>query len=58
VGIAETAAQGIASVAENHSLIVMGNHARRGLARLLLGSVAEHVARTAPVPVLVIRPGA
>lgn len=58
VGIAETAAQGIASVAENHSLIIMGSHARRGLARLLLGSVAEHVAASAPVPVLVMRPGA
>jgi nucleotide-binding universal stress UspA family protein len=36
-------------------LIVLGTHVRRGLARLLLGSVAEGVIRIAPVPVLVVR---
>jgi nucleotide-binding universal stress UspA family protein len=36
-------------------LIVMGTHGRRGFARALLGSVAESVLRTAPVPVLVVR---
>lgn len=57
VGIAETAAEGICSVADQKaSLVVIGSHARRGLARLLLGSVAEHVARSCPVPVLVVRP--
>jgi len=57
VGIGETAAQGVNSVAEESaSIIVIGSHGRRGLARLLLGSVAEHVARSAPVPVLVVRP--
>jgi nucleotide-binding universal stress UspA family protein len=35
-------------------LIVTGTHGRRGVARLLLGSVAERVARTAPCPVLTI----
>jgi nucleotide-binding universal stress UspA family protein len=35
-------------------LIVIGTHGRRGLARALLGSVAENVIRTATVPVLVI----
>ncbi len=39
------------------SLIVMGTHARRGLDRVLLGSVAEKVLRRATVPVLVVPPG-
>jgi universal stress protein A len=37
-------------------LIVMGTHGRRGLRRMLVGSVAESVVRTAPCPVLTIRP--
>ncbi len=36
-------------------LIVIGTHGRHGLSRLLLGSVAEHVIREAPCPVLTIR---
>jgi len=36
-------------------LIVVGSHGRTGLARLLLGSVAENVARHAGCPVLVAR---
>ena len=36
-------------------LIVVGRNGRRGLSRLLLGSVAEGVARAAPVPVLLVR---
>jgi universal stress protein A len=36
-------------------LIVMGTHGRTGLDRLLTGSVAEHVVRTAPCPVLTVR---
>jgi nucleotide-binding universal stress UspA family protein len=39
-------------------LIVMGTHGRRGVTRLLLGSVAETVLRTAPCPVLLVRTGA
>jgi nucleotide-binding universal stress UspA family protein len=35
-------------------LVVIGTHGRRGLARALLGSVAENVIRTSTVPVLVI----
>ena len=38
------------------SLIVIGTHGRRGLNRLLLGSVAESVAKHAHCPVLLIRP--
>lgn len=36
-------------------LIVMGTHGRSGLRRLLMGSVAEHVVRKAPCPVLTVR---
>jgi len=39
-------------------LIVMGTHGRRGVARVLLGSVAETVVRTACCPVLLVRSGA
>jgi nucleotide-binding universal stress UspA family protein len=38
-------------------LIVMGTHGRRGLDRLLLGSVTEAVVRQAPCPVLTVPPG-
>jgi nucleotide-binding universal stress UspA family protein len=36
-------------------LVVIGSHGRRGMSRLFLGSDAEMVVRTAPVPVLVVR---
>ena len=36
-------------------LIVLGTHGRRGVAHLMLGSVAEQVVRTAPRPVLTVR---
>lgn len=35
-------------------MIIVGTHGRRGLPRLLLGSVAERVVRTAPCPVLTV----
>ena len=36
-------------------LIAMGTHGHSGFKHLLLGSVAEHVLRTAPCPVLIVR---
>lgn len=36
-------------------LVVVGTHGRRGVGRVLLGSGAEQVIRTAPVPVLAVR---
>jgi len=36
-------------------LIVMGTHGRRGIGRLLMGSVAENVMRHAPCPVLTVK---
>jgi universal stress protein A len=36
-------------------LIVMGTHGRGGIARMVIGSVAEHVVRHAPCPVVTVR---
>jgi nucleotide-binding universal stress UspA family protein len=36
-------------------LVVMGTHGRRGLSRMALGSDADLVVRTSPVPVLLVR---
>jgi nucleotide-binding universal stress UspA family protein len=36
-------------------VIVMGTHGRTGLGRLLMGSVAEHVVRKAPCPVVTVK---
>ncbi len=36
-------------------LVVIGTHARKGLDRLLIGSVADKVVRGAKVPVLIVR---
>lgn len=40
---------------KNYELIVMGSHGRKGLQRLLMGSVAESIMRDATCPVLVIK---
>lgn len=47
----------ILSVASETStdLIIMGTHGRRGLGRLLMGSVSERVVRRATCPVLTVR---
>ena len=37
-------------------LVVMGTHGRRGLARAVLGSVAEKMVRMSPCPVLTVHP--
>lgn len=42
--------------AHDIDLIIVGTHGRRGVRRLILGSVAEEVLRMAPCPVLTIRP--
>ena len=40
---------------ESFDLLVVASHGRTGLKRLVLGSVAESVARQAPCPVLITR---
>lgn len=52
------AAEEILSLAENEDadLIVMGTHGRKGIDRILFGSVAEKVVKNSSRPVLTIRP--
>jgi nucleotide-binding universal stress UspA family protein len=40
---------------EGCDVVVMGTHGRTGVDRLILGSVAERVVRSSPVPVLTVR---
>lgn len=53
-------AEAIARVARELGceLVVIGTHGRTGLRWLLMGSVAEEVLRTAPCPVLTVKPAA
>lgn len=53
-----SAPQMIAKYARKHAvdLVVVGTHAREGVSRFFLGSVAAETARTAPTPVLVVAP--
>lgn len=51
------AGQQIVAFAANADLVVMGSHGRGATASLLLGSVANWVARNAPVPTLIVRGG-
>lgn len=48
----------ILKAAKEHAcdLIVMGTHGRKGIDRIIFGSVAEKVVKTSPIPVLTIRP--
>ena len=52
-----TAPEAIAEYVNEHDfeLIVMPSRRRKGLKRLLLGSVSEQVVRNVPVPVLLLR---
>ena len=37
-------------------LVIMGTHGRKGVDKVIFGSVAERVVKTAPVPVMVVNP--
>jgi len=41
---------------EKIDLVIMGSHSRRGLERIMFGSVAEYVVKNASVPVLTVKP--
>lgn len=43
---------------ENADMLIMGTHGRRGIDRILFGSVAEKVVKSAKCPVVTIRPPA
>jgi nucleotide-binding universal stress UspA family protein len=45
----------ILRAARGADVVVMGTNGRRGLSRMLLGSVCEGVVRLSPVPVLAVR---
>lgn len=55
--LAGRAADEIVRAAEEggYGAVVVGTRGRSGVARAVLGSVAEHVVRRAPVPVVVVR---
>lgn len=55
--VEESPREAVCDLAEKHhaDLVVIGSHGRRGLRRVLLGSVAEAVVRHAPCSVLVAR---
>ncbi len=42
--------------AEKIDLVVMGTHGRKGIDKILFGSVADRMVRNSPVPVLTINP--
>lgn len=52
------AAEEILTVAQENGadMIVMGTHGRKGIDRILFGSVAEKVVKSAPIPVFTVRP--
>lgn len=61
IKLLETQGERIASViateAKNNlaDLIIIGTHGRSGFSRMLMGSIAEGVVRTAHIPILLIR---
>lgn len=61
IKLLETQGERIASVIATEAknsltdLIIIGTHGRSGFSRMLMGSIAEGVVRTAHVPILLIR---
>ncbi|NIR13887.1 MAG: universal stress protein [Desulfobacterales bacterium] len=52
------AAEEILNYAESEGidLIIMGTHGRKGIERIIFGSVAERVVKKSPIPVLTVNP--
>ncbi len=59
--LVESSGERVATIITSHAtachadIIVLGTHGRRGMGRMLIGSDAEQVARTSPVPVMLVR---
>ncbi len=55
--VRDAAADGLVQLARDLAadLVIVGTHGRGGIARIALGSIAEHVVNHAPCPVLVVR---
>jgi nucleotide-binding universal stress UspA family protein len=56
--VAGDASEQILSYVEDQKidLIIMGTHGRKGMDKIIFGSVAERVVKSSPVPVLVVNP--
>jgi nucleotide-binding universal stress UspA family protein len=56
-GVTDSVADGLQRCASRLGvqLVVLGTHGRRGVRRMLLGSVAEEFVRKADCPVLLVR---
>ncbi|MGD9137830.1 MAG: universal stress protein [Desulfobacterales bacterium] len=56
--VAGDASEEIIQYIDDHSidLVIMGTHGRKGMDKIIFGSVAERVAKTSPVPVMVVNP--
>jgi nucleotide-binding universal stress UspA family protein len=59
VEISDNVPAAIAKYAESHDIdfIAIGTHGRKGIAHLLMGSVAEALLRISAVPVMMVREG-
>jgi len=52
-----TAREILKYIADNNiSLVIMGTHGRRGLDKVIFGSVAQRVVQSSPVPVVTLNP--
>ena len=56
--VAGDASEEILNYIEEHQidLVIMGTHGRKGMDKIIFGSVAERVVKTSPVPVMVVNP--
>ncbi len=56
--VAGDASEQILNYIEEHQidLVIMGTHGRKGMDKIIFGSVAERVVKISPVPVMVVNP--
>ena len=56
--VAGDASEEILNYIEDHhiDLVIMGTHGRKGMDKIIFGSVAERVLKASPVPVMVVNP--